>query len=408
MNRVIRTLRSMRFANILLALVALLSALSSLLPQGRGLPYYAEHYPESYLLIYRSHFYDVFKSWYFVLLMGLLCLSLLLCTFRMLRKALRRSRDAAERAAAMPDLEPLAPGELEKLRLHMAAAHCREEKRGEVYIFQKNRVGRWGPFLLHLAILLVVAFGFCALYLPKMTEIDCYPGESVTLEDGTAVAVDSFSVVNESGQLDYASVVRITLPDGRQSGPQTVRINYPMTFGAVKVFQWTCSYHGVIVAQDRQSGAEQRFYLDELSQLVDESTETGFWYKGVAEARDEENPERGSFPVYQIRVVVNGMTMPGDTLIPAGESLEIGDWSYRFEDPYYPGLRIKQMPFPYANSLLEAAFVLLLVGMVLCFFWQPVLVRADETGYTVAGPRPEKMRLELERLLRTQEGGNEP
>ena len=42
---------SMRTANILLALVALLCGLSSLIPQGRELPFYAENYPRAYTLI---------------------------------------------------------------------------------------------------------------------------------------------------------------------------------------------------------------------------------------------------------------------------------------------------------------------------------------------------------------------
>ena len=46
----------MKAANILLALVALLCGLSSLIPQGRELPFYAENYPGAYPLIYRTHF----------------------------------------------------------------------------------------------------------------------------------------------------------------------------------------------------------------------------------------------------------------------------------------------------------------------------------------------------------------
>ena len=63
MKRVLNFLRSMPFANALLVGVALCCGLSSLLPQGKELPYYAETYPRAYLFIYRTHLYDVFKSW---------------------------------------------------------------------------------------------------------------------------------------------------------------------------------------------------------------------------------------------------------------------------------------------------------------------------------------------------------
>ena len=106
---------SMRTANILLALVALLCGLSSLIPQGRELPFYAENYPRAYTLIYRTHFYDVFSSWYFVLLVALLCLSLLPCSARMFGKALKNSREGVQKAAALPNAEKMEPGQLEQL-----------------------------------------------------------------------------------------------------------------------------------------------------------------------------------------------------------------------------------------------------------------------------------------------------
>ena len=400
MKKVFSVLRSMRFANLLLALVALLCGFSSLLPQGRELPFYAEKYPETYTLIYRTHFYDVFGSWYFLLLLGLLCLSLVLCTARMFRKALGWKQER-ERVAALPNAEALAPGQLEELRRYMASIRCREEKTGSGYLFTKNSLGRWGVFLLHLSILLVLAFGVCALALPKVTDRDCRPGESVTLEDGTVIAVDSFTMENSSGQPDYASVIRITLPDGSQSAPQEIKVNYPMTFGNTKVFQWTYGVGGSIQARNRTDGTEQSFELDGAAFLSSDGL-TGLQYLGIYEAAPQEGEEGESYVFYRVRVVSNGTMMPEMEALP-GESITVGDWDFSFREPYYPGLRIKQMPFPFANSLLEAAFVLLLIGMFLSFYLQPVLVKADETGYTVAGPRPEKLRTELRRLWQKQE-----
>ena len=121
MKRILSFLRSMRFANALLVGVALCCGLSSLLPQGKELPYYAESYPRLYPLIYRLRLFDVFKSWYFLLLVALLCLSMLACTLGMLRRALRGGKGEIERAAALPDTDALGEGGLERLRLYMAS-----------------------------------------------------------------------------------------------------------------------------------------------------------------------------------------------------------------------------------------------------------------------------------------------
>ena len=401
MKKVWNKLCSMSTANILLALVALLCGLSSLVPQGRELPFYAENYPRAYTLIYRTHFYDVFSSWYFVLLISLLCLSLLLCSARMFWKALRNSREGVQKAAALPNAEALEPGQLEQLRRWAAAHRCREEKIGESTVFYKNRLGYWGLFLLHASVLLVVLFGVFALALPQVTDRDCRPGESIVLEDGTEIGVESFSMKNESGQLDYASRIRITLPDGQRSPSQEIKVNYPMTFGKVKVFQWTYGVGPAVRTTSRLDGTEQ-FLALESPAFLSEDGYTGVQYLGAFEAEDQDEPEAGSAVFYRFRVVSNGVAMP-DMPVSPGETITVGDWDFVFQDPYYPGLRIKQMPFAYANTLLEAAMVLLLAGMFLTFYLRPVLVRADENGYTVAGPRPDKTRLELRKLLQKEE-----
>ena len=60
----------------------------------------------------------------------------------------------------------------------------------------------------------------------------------------------------------------------------------------------------------------------------------------------------------------------------------------------YPGLRIKQVSTLY-NSLLIAAFCLMIVGLFVTFFCEPVVVKLDAEGYAVGGPKSEHMRVEL-------------
>ena len=306
-----------------------------------------------------------------------------------------------QKAAALPNAEKMEPGQLEQLRRWAVSHRCREEKIGESYVFYKNRIGYWGLFLLHVSVLLVVLSGVFALALPLVTDRDCRPGESVQLSDGTEIAVKSFSMKNESGQLDYASRIQITLPDGQRSPVQEIKVNYPMTFGKVKVFQWTYGVSPAVMTRSRLDDTVQFFDLDKPLFLSDDGY-TGIQYLGTFEAEDQDDPGAGTIVFYQIRVVSNGVTMPDMSVTP-GETVTVGDWEFIFQDPYYPGLRVKEMPFPYANSLLEAAMMLLLLGMFLCFYLRPVVVRADETGYTVAGPRPDKLRLELRKLLQKEE-----
>ena len=106
-------------------------------------------------------------------------------------------------------------------------------------------------------------------------------------------------------------------------------------------------------------------------------------------------------PIYQVQMAENGEYI--SMLAFPGDDLEVGGMRFHFNDPIdYPGLRIKHTP-TVVNALLLAAFTLMTVGLYITFFLQPVLVKVDDEGYAVGGPKPEGMRLSLEALLEPDE-----
>ena len=86
-----------------------------------------------------------------------------------------------------------------------------------------------------------------------------------------------------------------------------------------------------------------------------------------------------------------------------GESLTVVELRYDFNAPVeYPGLRIKDTPGA-VNLLLFLSFLLMIAGLYITFCCEPVLVKTDEEGYAVLGPKPERMRIELGEELREYE-----
>ena len=82
-----------------------------------------------------------------------------------------------------------------------------------------------------------------------------------------------------------------------------------------------------------------------------------------------------------------------------GDSVTIGPLRYSFETPVeYPGLRIKYTP-PIVNALLFFSFALMIAGLYMTFFMQPVLVKVDDSGYAVGGGKSEGISLDLRALL---------
>ncbi|MGH2541093.1 MAG: cytochrome c biogenesis protein ResB, partial [Actinomycetota bacterium] len=104
-----RTLRSMRTALILLLMIGLASVAGSLLPQWPNTPERVIEYRAAHALwgafFDRAGFFDVFGSWWFVLLTTLLFVSLIACLVprtRALWRALRTPPVQAREIDAFP------------------------------------------------------------------------------------------------------------------------------------------------------------------------------------------------------------------------------------------------------------------------------------------------------------------
>ena len=401
-KKLMKFLRSMTFGMILLALILLCSFPGSVIAQGNQPEWYVQTYPDWHGVILKLGLDDVFGSWYFITLLALLCLNLTLCSLVRIRNVVKASKNAAAAASARKTKVFLTEEGTTQLRKLLEDQHYKKEVFGESTVYSKNTIGWYGSFVTHLAILLTVLFGAAALYLPKVTDQTCFPGESLQMEDGTSIAVESFRIENEEGKLDYASIIEILLPDGRSSGQKRISVNYPLSFGGYKVYQQTYGTAGAVTVRNTATEGEDRFILNEMCFLSLDSI-NGVWFEALYPGyiRDESGnftlitQTSGSYedPVYQVLVASEGVYTP--VMVFPGETLSVGGVEFTFEEPVeYPGLRIKRTPEA-VNKLLFAAFGLMILGLWFCFFQTPAIVVVREDGYTVAGPKPQGLELEL-------------
>ena len=408
-KRLMKFLRSMTFGMILLGLILLCSFPGSVIAQGNTPDWYVQTYPDWHGVILKLGLDDVFGSWYFITLLALLCLNLTLCSLIRIRNVVKASKKAAASAAERKTKVFLTAEGTSQLRQLLEERHYKKEVFGETTVYIKNSIGWYGSFVTHLAILLTVLFGAAALYLPKVTDQTCFPGESLPMEDGTSIAVESFQIENGEGKLDYASIIEIRLPDGRTSGQQRISVNYPLSFGGYKVYQQTYGTAGAVTVRNTETGGEDRFLLNEMCFLSLDSI-NGIWFEALYPGyiRDESGnftlitQTSGSYedPVYQVLLASEGVYTP--VMVFPGETLSVGGVEFTFEDPVeYPGLRIKRTPEA-VNVMLFSAFGLMILGLWFCFFQTPAIVAVREEGYTVAGPKPQGLILELTALLESE------
>lgn len=410
MKKIFNFLRSMRFGIILLILIAACSALGTVIQQGQNMAYYAQSYGSFHGAILLLGLDDIYNSWYFVALLALLCLNLVLCSIVRIKSIVRGDRTAAQTASNTPDTVLLDSEGVEKLVEHLKSAGCKESSFGEARVYSRRSIGRYGTFITHAAILLTVVFGAMALYLPTTTDKSCFPGQSITMDDGSKIFVESFRIEDDEGNLDFTSKIQITNPDGKQSDVNEISVNHPFSFGSLKVYQQTYGTAGSITVRDPETDAEDVFILDDVSFLSIDSI-NGLWYEAVYPGYlegDDGNitlitSSSGSYedPVYQVQLASDGEYTP--VLAFPGESVKVGGLEFYFNEPVeYPGLRIKHTP-EIVNWLLCGSFLLMIVGLYITFFMPPVLVKTDGKGYAVCGPKAENMRLELKVLLQNYE-----
>ncbi len=409
LTKVIKFLRSMTFGMVLLGLILLCSLSGSLIAQGNDPAWYVQTYPGWHGPLLTLGLDDVFNSWYFVMLLILLCLNLTLCSLVRIRRVANAAKNSPETAASLKTSVLLTTAGTERLQTYLEERRYRKTEINDTTVYTKNTLGWYGSFLTHLAILLTVIFGAAALYLPTVTDQTCMPGQALTMEDGTRIGVESFHIENESGELDYASVITVTLPDGRIGGPERVSVNYPYSFGGYKIYQQTYGTAGAVTVRNTITGGEDVFMLDSLCFLSLDSI-NGIWFEALYPGyiRDEAGnftlitQTMGAYedPVYQILLVSDGTYTP--VLVFPGETVSVADVEFTFEDPVeYPGLRIKKTP-ALVNGLLCAAFVLMILGLWFCFFQTPAIVAVRKEGYALGGPKPQGLELELSALLETE------
>ena len=406
MKKVFNYLRSMRFGILLLSLIALCSVVGTVIPQGREIAYYAQTYRSFHGVILMLRLHHIFESWYFVLLLALLCLNLSLCSILRIRTVVRGAKTETERAAKLPDTMALTPEGAALAREHLEAMRCKAEPVGDAVIYRKHSLGRYGTFITHLSILLTVVFGALALYTPTVEDRNCLPGESIFMPDGTEIHVQDFRINDETGRLDYMSHVQITLPSGRRSELAELKVNHPFSFGPWKLFQQSFGTVGSLTVTNLETGGSDDFTLDSMSYLtIDDRNGIVFeqLYPDYVRAPSGEvtlfTVTEGAYknPIYAFQVLADGEYTP--SLAVPGDSLEVLGYRFTFNKPVeYPGLRIKHVS-TWVNALLVASFALMILGLYITFFHEPVLVKLDKDGLAVGGPKPERMRLELEDLL---------
>jgi cytochrome c biogenesis protein len=282
-----RTLRSMRTALILLLMLALASVIGSLVPQWPNSPervvrYQLDH-PLVGALYGRAGLFDVYGSWWFVLITALLFVSLVACLFPRTRALVRTLRQKPLQAREIDafrlyeervvSAEParVIEGSRRVLRRRMFRV-ARDGDGRPALAAEKGALREVGSLLFHWAFLLIVigviygkGTGFTgrAVVVEGKTWIDAQANYDGQLRTGRFFSGDFTGVglhlrgfedtYRRTGQpMDFVSHVDLLDAQGDVVRRADIRVNEPVSIDGVEFFQYGFGWAPVI--EIRQDG----------------------------------------------------------------------------------------------------------------------------------------------------------
>jgi cytochrome c biogenesis protein len=253
------TLTSIRLTVFLLFILAAVAVIGTVVPQNQPPNQYFSQLGEVWgALLWRGGFTNVYSSPWFLAPINLLALNILSCVIHGLPQAVKRSLRpfSSGTAIALPERGRISwPAGVDPHPL-VTAVFRRELGRHrletlpdkEIYLAQRGRIRPLGPYLIHVALLLILAGGLIGKFWGVDGQLALDQGEVArAFQTGPRteiplnfqVRLDKFLVsFYEPGSTPKEFRSDLTfLKGGRQVSQATCRVNEPVSFGGFTFYQ---------------------------------------------------------------------------------------------------------------------------------------------------------------------------
>jgi cytochrome c biogenesis protein len=254
-----KTLTSIRLTVFVLLILAAVAVIGTVVPQGQPLEMYFKLYGRTWgALLWGGGFSHVYFSPWFLVPLGLLTLNVCACIVHGLPQAVKRSFKPLnlDAALSLPERGRLTwPGDVDPQKL-IASVWRRElgtyrhETHGgqEVYYQERGRFRPLGPYLIHIALLLILTGGVIGKFLGVEGQVALdQGGVANTFHTGPKTAkplhfqvrLDKFRVSYYgpgSAPKEFRSDLTF-LKNGRPVSRAVCRVNEPVSFGGLTFYQ---------------------------------------------------------------------------------------------------------------------------------------------------------------------------
>ena len=262
-QKIFRFVADLRFSIFLLLLISLFSVIGTVIQQDQTVEVYKINYPLTkpilgfltWDLIIKFGLDNVYKTWWFFLLIFLFGLSLISCTFLQQLPSLKISRrcqffrttNQFSRLKIFTRLNNFSLNKiLSKIRINQYSIF---QQKNIVYCY-KGLTGRIAPILVHFSIILILIgtiigslFGFKAQEIVPKTESfhiqNILNSGQLTIIPKTSARVNDFWITYNSNRTisQFYSDISILDFKGNEKNRKTISVNYPLVHNHIYYYQ---------------------------------------------------------------------------------------------------------------------------------------------------------------------------
>lgn len=424
-RRVWQTLSAVRTGIILLILVVIASAAGTFIlqrPTTEPDQMQRAYSPQILPWLDRLSLTDVFHAWWFALLMGLLCLTIVAASiqrfpgvWRFFARPYRRA-DSHFRAV-LPIQKQIPVRESEQAlaaahrafqKQHLRPQHIVEDNQVSLYA-ERNRLSLLAVYIVHASLLLIFLGGIVDAVWGYRGFLALTQGEQasqIQLQNGTARTLPVAIRCEGAGQENYSDGTPkrwwsnlVVLKNGREVERKQIAVNDPLVYGGIRVYQSSYGASGQLdrviltatpaqgsgTAQDISLGLDNKAELDEQTSVRVVRFIPDFVVRDNQIYARSNQPDN---PALQLEVRTKKAKEPALIWIfpqyPDVNHDSKSPYSFKFRDlrmGYFTGLQVSHEP---GQWLVWAGCIVMVLGLATAFylvhmrFW--AMVVRDERG----------------------------
>lgn len=419
-RRFIGAIANLKLAIVLLLAIAVVSITGTVIEQAETLTFYQQNYPESpavygfvtwkFILFWGLN--HVYSTWWYLSLLILFGSSLTACTFTRQLPALKAARKwkyyqkpkQFEKLALSAELDR---GSIKSLIPLLEQQKYRVWRQDNALYARKGIIGRIGPIIVHLGMLIVLAGGLWGIFTGFFAQeiiasgntfkiqniIESGPLSSSQIPDDWSVRVNRFWIdYTDNGDIDqFYSDLSVISDAGEELKRDTIYVNHPLRYDGVTLYQTNWSIAGVRV----QLNNSPIFQIPVAK--LDTLGAGEIWGTWIPTKPDMSSGVSMLIKDLQGTALIYNPQGELTSAIRIGQSIDIDGINIKLLDIIgSTGLQIKADP---GVPIVYTGFALLMIGVVMSYFSHSQIWALEQDNSFYFGAKTNRAQVSFEREM---------